>query len=168
LQIDRKPKKKYSSSKLFAIGDSDMSIPNHSILPVSASDLPTLANFVRLSKLPLTINRLLFKDWPNESAQIAVYTNSVESAFKDPSIDFLKVVDDISGEILGHLVLTRKRSDNTELSKREGEGEGNQQIPDGFEPEVYAAVVSAGTEVHKAVEGIDHFGRLILHYVFEK
>lgn len=91
-----------------------MAIPNYSILPVSSSDLPTLATFVHSSKRSLTINRLLFKDWPNEVAQKPLYTHAIESAFKDPSTDSLKVVDDESGDTPGFLVLTRKRPTDTE------------------------------------------------------
>jgi hypothetical protein len=133
-----------------------MSIPNHSILPVSASDLPTLAQFLRSSKLQLAINRFLFKDWPNEAAQIANYTSTVESGFKDPdpSTDRLKVVNDKSGEIVAHLVLTRKRPSSTKAST--DQEDENQNVPDGVDPEVFTMVTKAVTEVDQEMEGIDH------------
>lgn len=71
-----------------------MSVPNHSIVPVTAQDLPTMAKLLCDSKLQLTINRLLFKDWPNEAAQVPNYTRAVEGSFKDPSVESFKVVDD--------------------------------------------------------------------------
>lgn len=133
-----------------------MSIPNHSILPVSASDLPTLAQFLRSSKLQLAINRFLFKDWPNEAAQIANYTSAVESGFKDPdpSTDRLKVVDDKSGEIVAHLVLTRKRPSSTEAST--DQEDEKQNVPNGVDPEVFTTVTKAVTKVDQEMEGIDH------------
>jgi hypothetical protein len=134
---------------------------SNSILPVSSSDIHTLGDFLYTSKLTLTINRLLFKDWPNETIQKPIYTGSVESAFKDPSVECLKVVDDDSGDIVGYLALTRRRPmAKTEHPPDAGNGGGKQNIPDGFNPDVLSAVSAAVTEMAKQVEGTDHFGRV--------
>jgi hypothetical protein len=154
------PNKIQTSQTLYLNRITEMPIPNHSILPVLSSDLPTLANFVHSSKLPLTINRLLFKDWPNEPAQKPLYTHAVQSGFKDPSVDCLKVVDDESRDIVGYLVLTRKRPANTERPTDKKIGDGKQNIPDGVDPDVYTTVLKAVTKIAKEMEGIDHFGRV--------
>jgi len=77
-----------------------MSTINYSILPLLESDLPTLAQFVQESKLGLTINRLLFKDWPNEAAQRENYSKAMESNFADPDAERFKVVDNESGLVV--------------------------------------------------------------------
>jgi len=135
-----------------------MPSPNFSVLPVSRSDLSALANLVHTSKLSLTINRLLFKDWPNEAAQKGLYRQAVESAFEDPSVECLKVVDGESGDIVGHLALTRRRPGNTEKPPAKKDGDGNQKIPDGLDPVVFAAVSKAAVEVAKDMSGVDRFG----------
>jgi hypothetical protein len=101
-----------------------------------------------------------FKDWPNEVAQKPLYTHAVESGFKDPSVDCLKVVDDESGDIVGYLVLTRKRPANTERPTDEENGDEKQNMPDGVGPDVYTTGLKAVTEITKAMEGTDHFGRV--------
>ena len=84
------------------------------------------------------------------------YTSAVESSFKDPSSELLKVVDDKSGDIVAHLVLTQKKPRDTELHSEKEEAEENS--PEGFEPELLAMVKKAGTEVDKEAEGIDRLG----------
>lgn len=135
-----------------------MAVPNHSIVPVSSSDLPTLANLVHSSKLALTINRLLFKDLPNEAAQKPIYTNAVESGFKDSSVECLKVIDDESGDLVGYVGLMRKRPANRERPTDGDNGDGKQNIPDVFNPDVYTAISKSVAEIAKEMEGIEHFG----------
>jgi GNAT superfamily N-acetyltransferase len=128
-----------------------------SILPVDRSDLSVIADFVHSSKLSLTINRLLFKDWPNEAAQKAVYTKAVESAFDDPSVEGLKAL--MNGEIVGYVGLTRKRpAKNVTDRPLATDEDGMPPPPDHFNPEVLMMVSNAVTEINKEMEGIDHFG----------
>jgi GNAT superfamily N-acetyltransferase len=127
----------------------------HSIHPVSSPDLPTLAQFLQESKLSLTINRLLFKDWPNETAQQAVYTHAVETGFQNPAVESFKVVDDEAGLIVGHLVLSRKRPAGTEAPSSE-KGKGS-PVPDGVDGEVFAAVEAAIAAIDTAKD-VDHLG----------
>ena len=141
----------------------EMPISN-SILPVSSSDLPIIGDFLYSSKLSLTINRLLFKDWPNEATQRPLYAGAVESGFKDPSVECLKVVDDDSRDIVGYLGLKRKRPANKEQYTDAGNGGGKQNIPDGLNPDVLSAVSTAVTEIAKEMEGTDHFGRVFSIY----
>jgi hypothetical protein len=128
-----------------------MATPKHTIHPVEKSDLPTLATLVGASKLALTINRLLFKDWPNEVAQKPLYTGAVEGGFADPSVTNLKAVDNETGEIVGYLGLTRKRPAVTATEKKKEEekapGDLPSQVPFGIVPEVLKEVVRAIGEV---------------------
>ncbi|RDW66944.1 hypothetical protein BP5796_09693 [Coleophoma crateriformis] len=139
---------------------------SYSIVPISAEDLPTLAAFVYTSKQQLTINRVLWKDWPNEAAQRANYTNAVEGAFKDPLSETFKVVDDESGEILGHVVLSRKIPvgdvKNTDKDDK-GEGSEDEKVPKGLDPEVAGAVEEAVKEIDKEFQGANRFGLYIRH-----
>ena len=134
-----------------------------SIHPVSPSDLPTLGDFLYSCKLTLTINKLLFKEWPNEATQKPIYTGAVERANKDPEVEDLKVVDEKSGEIVAYLALTRKRpAAKTEQPPAEDNGEGKKQdAPDFFNPDVLSLVGATSAEIAKEMEGIDHFGMYI-------
>jgi len=133
-----------------------------SILPVDRSDLSVIADFVHSSKLSLTINRLLFKDWPNEAAQKAVYTKAVESAFDDPSVEGLKAL--MNGEIVGYVGLTRKRpAKNVTDRPLATDEDGMPPPPDHFNPEVLMMVSNAVTEINKEMEGIDHFELTYIH-----
>ncbi|KAJ5825312.1 hypothetical protein N7474_002450 [Penicillium riverlandense] len=131
--------------------------PKHSILPISGSDLPTLANFLHTSKLALTVNRLIFKYWPNDVTQLQLYTQAVEFGFSDPSVECLKVVDDESGDIVGYLALSRKQAENEE-EKPAGSGEDPEPgVPDGLNPPVFKAVMGAVSGITKEFEKIDRF-----------
>ncbi|OAP63211.1 hypothetical protein AYL99_02438 [Fonsecaea erecta] len=134
---------------------------NSTIRPVSSSDLPLLSELVHTCKLALPVNRLLFKDWPNNAAQRPLYAAAVESAFKGESVDSLKAVDQESGDILGHLALTRKRPlTQTKTQPPSGKGirsEKQEDIPDFFNPELLSAVSNAVSEIAKGTEEFDHF-----------
>ena len=75
------------------------------LIPISP---PWATDLVYHCKLCLTINRLLCQNWPNEAFQKSVYRSTVEGAHKDPNVECLKVVDDVSQEIVGYLALSRK------------------------------------------------------------
>ena len=72
----------------------------------------------------------------------------------------MKVVDDESGDIVGYLVMTRKRPANTERHTDKESEDGKQNIPDVFDSDVYRAVLKATTEIAKEIEAIDHFGKV--------
>jgi hypothetical protein len=132
--------------------------PKHSILPISSSDLPTLAQFLHTSKLALTVNRLIFKHWPNDATQLPLYTQAVESGFSDPSMECFKVVDDESGDIVGYLALSRKKAEKEKSASSEDGAEPS--VPDGLNPDVFRAVMNAVSRVTKEFEGMDRFGNL--------
>ncbi|EXJ67323.1 uncharacterized protein A1O5_09336 [Cladophialophora psammophila CBS 110553] len=140
-----------------------MTHPKQSIRPVSSLDLPLLSDLVHTGKLALPINRLLFKDWLNDAAQKPLYAAAAEAAFKDEQLECLKAVDEGSGDILGHLSLTRKRPDS---EFKEGQptpdeeaelGKQQQDIPEFFNPDVLSAVSNAVAEIPEQLEGLDHF-----------
>lgn len=131
-----------------------MSAPNYPILSVSEADLPTIAGFVRASKLQLAINRFLIKDWPNDAVQLAQSTNAVQSSFKDPLVTFAKAVDEKSGDIVGHLVLTRRKGGAAEAPA--GHEDESQNTPPGLEHEVLSTVTKMIKDLDKEWIGIDH------------
>ncbi|KPM45626.1 hypothetical protein AK830_g951 [Neonectria ditissima] len=127
------------------------------ILPVSSSDLHTIADFVHCAKLCLTINRLVYKDWPAEAAQKRNSTAAVESSFNDPSVECLKAVDDVSGEIVGFLALTKKPPIDEEKPASGEAGEDEQHPAEELNPTLYQAVSEATTEIFKAARGTEHY-----------
>lgn len=136
-----------------------LSDAKYAVLPATQSDLTAIAALLQASKLPLVINRILYKDWPNEGAQLAQCTRAIQGGFKNPASEMLKVVDNSTDEIIGHLVLkhrnykTEERA-NTPVEKPEEE----QNVPDGMVPEVFHMVVDGAAEIDSAMEGIEHLG----------
>ncbi|TVY81310.1 hypothetical protein LSUE1_G003357 [Lachnellula suecica] len=125
-----------------------------SIQPRTESDIPEQAQMLLDSKLALTINRLLFKDWPNETAQRKNYTNAIEAASKNPAIETLKVIDDETHSMVGYLVLTRQTP--PEVKADPGTGDKKREVPESMNEEVFHAVMEAAGEVGMAKD-IDHF-----------
>lgn len=134
---------------------------HHPIHPIASHDQPALTNLLHSSKLSLTINQLLFKDWPNEAVQKPLYAGSVGSAFSDPAAECLKVVDDMSGDIVGYLVLSRERP-----IIEAGSGDAATSItsnpevhiaPEGLRQEIFTPVMKASEEISEQMQGIDHF-----------
>lgn len=132
--------------------------PTIEILPVYSGDLPTLADFLYTSKLSLSINRLLYKDWPNEAAQRTNYAGAIEGGFKDPASECLKAVDGETGDVLGFVVLTKRLSQKVEQVGGNGQAEAP-KVPESMNPVVFRAVVQASAELGGETKSIDHFGK---------
>jgi hypothetical protein len=131
-----------------------MSEFSYSIQRATLSDLPVLADLLYTSKLPLTINRLLWHDWPNEGAQRAQYSRAAEGGLNDLATETFKVIDDGSGETVGHLYLTRHKSaeskDDTKGDDKnyaDGRDKEKQKPSRGLNQEVAAAVGGATAEI---------------------
>lgn len=135
-----------------------MTAPNYSILPVVEADLPFLAKFIHASKLRLSINRLLYEDWPNETVQMRMYTEAVVSGFNDPSTECFKAVDTESNEIVGYFVLARKRPAQ-KLPEYELGANPYHGTPEGLNPSLFAEVMTASAKIAKATEDTDFFGK---------
>jgi hypothetical protein len=71
-------------------------------------DIQVLGDLLLRSKLSLSVNRLLWKNWPNETAQREQYTAAVASALKHPNMLDLKATDSQTGQIVGYTCLTKK------------------------------------------------------------
>ncbi|KAL2672823.1 hypothetical protein Neosp_013539 [[Neocosmospora] mangrovei] len=136
-----------------------------SVLPVIKSDLPTLAEFVHSSKLCVTINRLLYLDWPNDAAQKPQYRRAVESSFNNDMVQCLKAVDEESNELVGYLVLTPKTPVEVRKDTEIGNNIEEQSVPDGMHPGVLSAVNNAAAEIKRETNGLDH---LELTYIYVK
>lgn len=128
-----------------------------SILHVSESDFTTLAEFIHSSKLSLAINGFLYDDWPNEAAQKPIYRQAVESSFNNPESHCLKAVDQESGDILGYLVLTRKRPGQG--SSPEEESTAGQEVPEGMNRDVFCAVAQAVNIINQETDKLDRLGK---------
>jgi hypothetical protein len=129
---------------------------SYSIHPVEQADIPTLAKFLQASKLPLVINRLLFKHWPNETAQKKIYTGAIEGAFENSLSEMSKVVDGISGEIVAHLVITRKKAQKEDIADS---NKSSGSVPEAMNPKIFHLVTKAVKEIVKEVQELDHIGK---------
>lgn len=136
-----------------------MSSDKYTIRPFEAGDVAATGELLFTQKLGLTINRLLFKNWPNEEAQRKNYTRTVANL--DPgTMEALTVVENASGEIVGHLTMTRKKP----APKDEGPGSGNdngkdKEIPDYFNADVLSTVMKVAKELDAVMKDTDHIGR---------
>nr|XP_036576438.1 acetyltransferase [Colletotrichum truncatum]KAF6783176.1 acetyltransferase [Colletotrichum truncatum] len=126
-----------------------------SVLPISDPDFPTLVDFIYSSKVDLAINRFLYRDWPNESAQKLVCRQAVESSFNDPAAHCLKAVDPQSGDVIGYLVLTRRKP--AEGSSPKEESTGGQDVPERMNPEVFSTLMQAAKEISQEADKLDCF-----------
>lgn len=84
--------------------------PNYQISPVESADLPFLVKFIHSAKLSLSINRLLYQPWPSKDVQRNQYAKAVEGAFGDSSMESFKATDKESNEIIGYIVLAKKKA----------------------------------------------------------
>ncbi|RSM07408.1 hypothetical protein CEP52_005261 [Fusarium oligoseptatum] len=136
-----------------------------SIRPVAGPDLSLLAEFVHSSKLCLTINRLLYLDWPNEAAQKHQYRRAVESSFNNDTIQCLKAVDEESNELVGYLVLTPKTPVEESRDTEIGIDVEEQGVPEGMHAGVWSAVNNAAAEINRQTDSLD---QLELTYIYVK
>jgi len=132
-------------------------IHKYSIVPVKSQDLPTIISLVHTAKLPLTINRLMWKDWPNDVAQKRSHRKAVDSAFEDPLMQIWKVVFLEKGEIVGHLVLSKKPGRGEAKDEKQDE-RGEKPIPEGANTEVIQAVMDSVAKIQKSWEEVEHLG----------
>ncbi|KAL4799540.1 acyl-CoA N-acyltransferase [Aspergillus venezuelensis] len=135
-----------------------MSFNNYTIRHFEKADVAATGELLYQSKLKLTINRLLFKDWPNAEIQRQNYTSTLQNL--DPNImESLTVIDEKSGEVVGHLTITRKKPapEQAQTSETDGvEDARAQKIPDFFNPNVLKAVQEACMELDKPMADVDH------------
>lgn len=130
---------------------------NYTFRPVQSSDAAVLGGILYRSKRALTINRLLFNDWPNEAIQLQNYTSTIEG-MDDTMADSLSVVDNDSGDVIGLLALTRKKQAPAGESEKKAADASQEEAPGFFNAEVLGAVMAAVDEL--AVETkVDHYGR---------
>jgi hypothetical protein len=134
-----------------------MASPEYSIVPVLEADLPFLANLTHAAKLSLSINRLIFENWPNEVLQKEMYSNAVLRGYSEPSLECFKAVDANSNEIIGYFVLARKQPVEEDLIDNGNEA-SRQATPDGLNRGLYGELITATTKIAKRTEAIDRFG----------
>ncbi|KAE8167513.1 hypothetical protein BDV40DRAFT_295619 [Aspergillus tamarii] len=153
-----------------------MTAPGYTIRPVEYSDIPELGDLLYTSKLALTINRLLFKNWPNEAVQRQNYLGALEGIEVD-SPESRTVVDNVTGKVIGHLALNRYRP--VEEPEQPREEIQKQEPPDFFVPEVVTAVLEAVATIKEEVKTTDRYvikseyrhhgiGKDLMDYVFNK
>ncbi|KAI1303869.1 hypothetical protein F5Y03DRAFT_407170 [Xylaria venustula] len=143
-----------------------MPIPNHSVAPVTKDDIPTVSGFLQDSKLHLAINRFLIKDWPNLSFQNVNYTRAIEGSLSNPEATSLKVVDDTSGQIVAYICYTKRPSGpvkNEKLDPEGDESQTNEEIPAGFVPDVYRAVMNADRELEPNLDTDEYISLTYLY-----
>lgn len=131
-----------------------MPTPKYSIAPVTKPGLPTLADLIHSAKLVLSVNRLIFNNWPNDELQKkTLYKGAIESAYADPAAECFKAVDVDSNEIIGYFVLSRKRPSREQTSAGDDSEHAGRSMPDGLNPGLIGEVSNATAGIAKEVEG---------------
>lgn len=130
-----------------------------SVLAATTADLSVLGDFLYSSKLALTINRVLVKDWPNEANQIKNYSASIASSLVDPNVECLKAVDVQSGNVVGFIVLGRKKPTKSPQSPGEDESVSAWTAPDWMNSDLFDEVMQASAYLDQQSETFDHFSQ---------
>ncbi|KAJ6157668.1 hypothetical protein N7470_005260 [Penicillium chermesinum] len=133
-----------------------MSYPNYTLVPVESEDLPVLAQFLHSSKQALSINRLIFLDWPNDKIQMRMYSGAVKGGFEDPSIKNFKAVDNDTKEIIGYIAFAKKAVATKEEIEAQNKNFAEQKTPEGINPPLYAEVNNAILQISKDFHKIEH------------
>ncbi|KAL2863198.1 GNAT family N-acetyltransferase [Aspergillus lucknowensis] len=146
-----------------------MSESNYTTTTFNDSYISETSELLFNAKLGLTINRLLFKNWPNEAIQRKNYRAVLENLDRSKT-EALSVVDNASGEVVAHLSITRKqplakRGQNILSSNEDKEQTKDAEVPEYFNPVVLSAVQSAVAELARGLGDIDH---LELTYIIVK
>lgn len=148
-----------------------MTSEKYTIRPFEAVDIAATGELLYTQKLGLTINRLLFKNWPNEEVQRKNYTSTLANL--DPAtMEPLTVVENASGEIVGHLTMTRKKPAPKDEGPSNGSGSGNgkeEEIPNHFNPDVLSTVMKVANELDAVMKDTDHIGtfhRIVLSITY--
>lgn len=135
-------------------------VAKHTILSLPASDLQASADLIHASKLSLTINRLLYKNWPATETQKAQCLYAVTNASHDPTIESFKVEDPDTKELTGYLALSRKQpKEGKQAPILAANADGK------FEQGILEWVNAASQELLGEFEGVDHF-RKCAWYLF--
>ncbi|KAI1326066.1 hypothetical protein F5Y16DRAFT_422315 [Xylariaceae sp. FL0255] len=165
-----------------------MAVPNYSIGPVTEADHPTLITYLQASKLQLAINRFIFEDWPNESGQRENYTGMLALVlplhfffavwtFADegirpftgplnPDETSLKIVNDETGEIVGHIVYTKTKTTRlTAAEKTEKAREAAAAVPKHVVPAVYSVMIHAVMDLAPEFEADEYID--LTHFYVE-
>ena len=98
------------------------------ISPVQPTDLEDCVELTHASKLSLSINRLLWNDWPATSAQKFVCRRAIEASIgtgNNPRV--LKAVDPKTGKLVGSLTLSRRGKNTTREENAEEGGKENEK-----------------------------------------
>ncbi|KAJ6016219.1 hypothetical protein N7540_010810 [Penicillium herquei] len=121
---------------------------------IEKEDLPFLGKFIHSAKLALSINRLLYLNWPNDELQSTQYSRAVNSGYHDPSSECFKAIDNATQEIVGYIVITTesKKSVNPLDQKTDPK-----PIPEGLNPPLLAEINHAVSEIAKETEEMDRF-----------
>lgn len=136
----------------------------YKIEPVTSNDLPFLSKFIHSAKLALSINCLIFLDWPNEPLQNKLYSRAVRSGYEDPSIDCFKAVDNNNNtqEIIGYIAMRKQSAPKPEEAfketSKEQEASGD-SVPHGLNPPLFAEVNNAVSEIAECTKGLELLGK---------
>ncbi|KAL4782615.1 hypothetical protein BJX76DRAFT_332286 [Aspergillus varians] len=136
---------------------------NYTIRPMEPSDIPETSELLYESKLALMVNRLLFKNWPNEEIQRKNYRSVFDNLEHSPG-DKLSVIANASGEVVGHFTVTRRQPAKKveEPNPLGNEGQKKRalpEVPEHFNAEVLSAVQNACMELERVMEDTDHLRR---------
>lgn len=134
----------------------------YTIEPVTSNDLSFLSEFIHSAKLALTINRLVFLDWPNEQLQSKLYSRAVHSGYENPSVDCFKAVDNNTQEIIGYIVMRKQsapKPGHTFEETPEGQKASEDSVPHGLNLPLFTEINSAVNEIAERTKGLELFGK---------
>lgn len=123
---------------------------------VQENNLDELTSLLHGTKLALSINKLIIKDWPNDRVQQRLYRGAVEGALHTELIEDWNAIDQESGDIVGYIAHTIQESKDKGDSAPESIKE---QVPEGIVPEVHEAVTQATNVITQATPNVRRIGK---------
>lgn len=116
------------------------------------TDSDTFSAWLLESKLTLTVNRLLWKNWPNVEAQKPHYAESIEGGWADPAMTYYKATDS-TGAVLGFLALSKKQAAPADKAEKVTD------CPEVMNEHVFRGVMKAVADICKVTDIEHRYGK---------
>ncbi|KAH8667492.1 acyl-CoA N-acyltransferase [Tricladium varicosporioides] len=127
---------------------------NHSLLPATEADLPTLINLLTTSYFTEALCPFMFASWPDTKDMLAYFTQRVLARHSESSSELLKVVDAQDGKIIAMCCLSLMSADaGSDPLKFSEDGKG----PEGINLEFAGYAATKFVEIDKWMMGKRHF-----------
>jgi hypothetical protein len=126
------------------------------ISEATEADLPVLSLIIANAHMPEAVMPFFFADWPQLSTILTYYSARLRSKWDQGETKFIKATDNVTGQIMGAVLMTAKSGDPFERLLANPGAEF--VIPPGFDWK-FAEVIAAGVQkLDDLIVGRKHYG----------